>query len=49
LRSLSFDAVHCSAGFLATFAESWLNHQQQYDLWQLQKQRKNLRVVKLAA
>ena len=30
-------------------AESWLNHQLQYDLWQVHKQRKRLRVVKFAA
>ncbi|HTS51948.1 MAG TPA: HigA family addiction module antitoxin [Burkholderiales bacterium] len=41
-------AVRLSLAF-GTSAESWLNHQLQYDLWQLQKQRKNLRVVKLAA
>jgi plasmid maintenance system antidote protein VapI len=32
-----------------TAAENWLNHQLQYDLWQVQKQRKSLRVVKFAA
>jgi len=41
-------AVRLSMAF-GTSAESWLNHQLQYDLWQLQKQRKNLRVVKFAA
>ena len=41
-------AVRLSLAF-GTSAESWLNHQLQYDLWQLQKQRKNLRVVKFAA
>lgn len=30
-------------------AESWLDHQLVYDLWLVQKQRKNLRVVKFAA
>lgn len=32
-----------------TSAESWLNHQLQYDLWQVHKQRKNFHVVKFAA
>jgi addiction module HigA family antidote len=41
-------AVRLSLAF-GTSAESWLNHQLQYDLWQVQKQRKNLRVVKFAA
>lgn len=35
-------AVRLSLAF-GTSAESWLNHQLQYDLWQVQKQRKNLR------
>lgn len=39
-------ALRLSLAF-GTSAESWLNHQLQYDLWQVQKQRKNLRVVKL--
>ena len=34
-------AVRLSLAF-GTSAESWLNHQLQYDLWQVQKQRKNL-------
>ena len=38
-------AVRLSLAF-GTSAESWLNHQLQYDLWQVQKRRKNLRVVK---
>jgi len=41
-------AVRLSLAF-GTSAESWLNHQLQYDLWQLQKQRKNLRVVDFTA
>jgi len=41
-------AMRLSLAF-GTSAESWLNHQLQYDLWQVQKQRKNLRVVKFAA
>lgn len=30
-------------------AESWLGHQSAYDLWQLQGQRKQLGIVRLAA
>jgi len=41
-------AVRLSLAF-GTSAESRLNHQLQYDLWQVQKQRKSLRVVKFAA
>ena len=41
-------AVRLSLAF-GTSAESWLNHQLQYDLWQVDKQRKSLRVVKFAA
>ena len=41
-------AIRLSLAF-GTSAESWLNHQLHYDLWQVQKQRKNLRVVKFAA
>jgi antitoxin HigA-1 len=41
-------AVRLSLAF-GSSAESWLNHQLHYDLWQVQKQRKNLRVVKFAA
>ena len=41
-------AVRLSLAF-GTSAESWLNHQIQYDLWQIQRQRKSLRVVKFAA
>jgi len=32
-----------------TSAESWLNQQLQYDLWQAERKRKRLRVGKLAA
>ncbi len=32
-----------------TSAESWLNHQTQYDLWQAGKEKKNLRVKRLCA
>jgi len=32
-----------------TSAESWLNQQTQYDLWQIERRRKSLRVRKLAA
>jgi addiction module HigA family antidote len=32
-----------------TSAESWLNQQTQYDLWQIEGRRKSLRVRKLAA
>jgi addiction module HigA family antidote len=31
-----------------TSAESWLNHQMQYDLWHAEQRRKHLRVSKLA-
>ncbi len=41
-------AVRLSLAF-GTTAESWLNHQLQYDLWQAEKRRKSLRVMKLAA
>ena len=41
-------AVRLSLAF-STTSESWLNHQVQYDLWQAEKRRKNLRVMKLAA
>ncbi|MBI3895599.1 MAG: HigA family addiction module antidote protein [Acidobacteria bacterium] len=34
---------------LNTSAESWLNQQLQYDLWRAEKNRKRLRVEKLAA
>jgi addiction module HigA family antidote len=32
-----------------TSAESWLNQQTQYDLWQIERRKKSLRVRKLAA
>lgn len=41
-------AVRLSLAF-GTSAESWLNHQLQYDLWQVEKHRRSLRVVKFAA
>ncbi len=41
-------AVRLSLAF-GTSAESWLSQQVQYDLWQAEKRRKSLRVVKLAA
>ena len=41
-------AVRLSMAF-NTSAESWLNQQVQYDLWQAEKRRKSLRVSKLAA
>lgn len=41
-------AVRLSIAF-GTSAESWLTQQVQYDLWQVEKQRKTLQVVKLAA
>ena len=41
-------AVRLSIAF-DTSAESWLNQQVQYDLWQAEKRRKSLRVAKLAA
>lgn len=41
-------AVRLSIAFETT-AESWLKQQIQYDLWQAEKQRKTLRVIKFAA
>lgn len=41
-------AVRLSIAF-GTTAESWLNQQTQYDLWQAEKRRKNLRVIRLSA
>ena len=41
-------AVRLSIAF-ETSAESWLNQQTQYDLWQIERRRKSLRVRKLAA
>lgn len=40
-------AVRLSMAF-DTSAESWLNHQTQYDLWHVEQRRKQLRVAKLA-
>jgi len=41
-------AVRLSIAFNTT-AESWLNQQVQYDLWQAEKRRKSLRVARIAA
>ena len=41
-------AVRLSIAFDTT-AESWLNQQVQYDLWQAEKRRKSLRVQRIAA
>jgi antitoxin HigA-1 len=41
-------AIHLSMAF-GTSAESWLNHQVQFDLWHAEQRRKALKVVKLAA
>ena len=41
-------AIRLSLAF-GTSAESWLNQQVQYDLWQAEKGRKKLRVLRLAA
>jgi antitoxin HigA-1 len=41
-------AIRLSIAF-DTSAESWLNQQLQYDLWQAEKGRKRLRVTKLTA
>jgi addiction module HigA family antidote len=41
-------AVRLSIAF-GTSAESWLNLQTQYDLWQAEQNRKKLRVKKLSA
>lgn len=41
-------AVRLSMAF-GTSAESWLNLQTQYDLWQVKRQRKGMRVVRFAA
>jgi addiction module HigA family antidote len=41
-------AVRLSIAF-DTSAESWLNQQLQYDLWQAEKSRKRLHVVRLSA
>jgi addiction module HigA family antidote len=41
-------AVRLAIAF-KTSAESWLNQQVQYDLWQVERKRKKLRVKRLAA
>lgn len=41
-------AVRLSIAF-DTSAESWINMQVQYDLWQAEKKRKSLKVTKLVA
>ena len=41
-------AVRLSIAF-NTSAESWLNQQLQYDLWRAERNRKRLRVARLAA
>ena len=41
-------AVRLSIAFNPS-SESWLNHQTQYDLWQAEQHRKNLRVKRLSA
>jgi plasmid maintenance system antidote protein VapI len=41
-------AIRLSIAF-GTSAESWLNQQLQYDLWQAEQGRRQLRVRKLAA
>ena len=41
-------AVRLSIAF-DTSAESWLNRQLQFDLWQAEKRRKSLRVTRIAA
>ena len=41
-------AVRLSIAF-ATTAESWLNQQVQYDLWQAERNRKKMRVKRLSA
>ena len=41
-------AVRLSIAF-GTSSESWLNQQMQYDLWQAEQHRNELRVKKLAA
>ena len=41
-------AVRLSLAFDTT-AESWLNQQVQYDLWQAEPMRKKLRIAKLSA
>ena len=41
-------AIRLSLAF-NTSAESWLNQQSQYDLWQAEKNRKRLKVKRLSA
>ncbi len=41
-------AVRLSIAF-GTSAESWLNQQTQFDLWQVEQRRRHLRVRRLAA
>ena len=41
-------AVRLSLAFETT-AESWMNQQVQYDLWHVERRRKNLRVARLSA
>jgi antitoxin HigA-1 len=41
-------AIRLSIAF-GTTAESWLNQQTQYDLWQAEQSRRQLRVTRLAA
>lgn len=41
-------AVRLSLAF-GTSAESWLNQQTQYDLWQVERRRRKLHVAKLSA
>ena len=41
-------AVRLSLAF-ATTAESWMNQQVQYDLWNAERNRKNLRVTRFPA
>ncbi len=41
-------AIRLSIAFDTT-AESWLNQQVQYDLWQAERRRKKLRVARLSA
>jgi antitoxin HigA-1 len=41
-------AVRLSIAF-GTSAESWMNQQMQYDLWHAERQRKKLKVTRLAA
>jgi len=41
-------AVRLSLAF-GTSSESWLNQQSQYDLWQAEKKRKQLKVERLSA